>query len=150
MLQFVVALVTCALVSACSPGSGAPVSVSDVVVPEPLSGTRMTAAYLTIDNNSDQPISIDRVTSPQFGRIEMHQTILEDGVARMVALAPLIVDPDSSVRFAIGGKHLMMSDWLQEIVPGQQITLEFHYDGGGLLIVNTTVSERVGSRMRLQ
>jgi copper(I)-binding protein len=80
----------------------------------------------------------------------MHETIIVDGVARMSTLAPLTIDPETSVRFAVGGKHLMMSDWPQEIVPGLQISLEFHYEGGGLLIVNTTVSERVGSRMKLQ
>jgi copper(I)-binding protein len=132
----------CALAIACSSRDAAPLSVANVVVPEPLPGTRITAGYLTIENNSDQSIVIERVTSPQFARVEMHQTILEDDVARMVPLAPLIVDRRSSVRFVPGGKHLMLSDWPQDIVTGLQITIEFHYDGGGLLIVATTVSPR--------
>jgi copper(I)-binding protein len=140
--RFAVALMTCALASACSSRDGAPLSVSNIVVPEPLPGTSMTAGYLTIDNNSNQPIAIERITSPQFARVEMHETVLDDDVARMVSLAPLIVDRRSSVRFEPGGKHLMMSQWPQEIAAGLQITIEFHYDGSGLLIVATTVSPR--------
>ncbi len=146
MSQLAVALIVCALASACSPGNGAPLIVSNVVVPEPLPGTSMTAGYLTFENNSNEPIAIERVSSPQFARIEMHQTVLEDDVARMVALTPLLIERRSCIRFEPGGKHLMMSDWPQDVVAGLPITVEFYYDGGGLLIVTTTVSPRDESR----
>ena len=142
MSQFAVALIVCALTSACSPGDRAPLSVSNIVVPEPLPGTSMTAGYLTFENNSNEPITIESVSSPQFARIEMHQTVVQDDIARMVALAPLIIERRSSMRFEPGGKHLMMSGWPQDVVAGLQITIEFHYDGGGLLMVATTVSPR--------
>lgn len=140
--RLAVALILGALISACEPRGGAPLSVANLIVLEPLPGASVTAAYLTIDNNSNQPISIDRVTSPQFARVDMHQTILENDVARMAPLAPLTIDRRSSVRFEAGGKHLMMSDWSQDIVAGLQITVEFHYDGSGLLIVATSISPR--------
>jgi copper(I)-binding protein len=46
------------------------------------------------------------------------------------------------VRLEPGGKHLMMSDAPQEIVAGLPVTVEFHYDTNGLLIVTTSVSGR--------
>ena len=130
------------LVIACSPPAGPPLTISNLVVFEPLPGTNMTAAYLTLANNSDQPITIGDVTSPQFARVEMHQTVLDDDVARMLALAPLIVERHSSVHFEPGGKHLMMSAATKETVAGMPVTVEFHYDNNGLLIVATTVSSR--------
>ncbi len=102
----------------------------------------MTAGYLTLANDSDQPIAIDKVTSPQFARVEMHETVIQDDVARMVSLAPLIIEQHSSVQFEPGGKHLMMSVSSKEIVAGMPVTVEFHYDTNGLLIVATTVSSR--------
>ena len=72
----------------------------------------------------------------------MHETIIENDVARMLALAPLIIDPHANVRFEPGAKHLMLSDGPRDIATGLQISLEFHYDGGGLLVVATTVSPR--------
>lgn len=134
--------VMCVLAIACSPPAGPPLTVSVVVVFEPLPGTNLTAGYLTLANDSDQPIAIDKVTSPQFARVEMHETVIQDDVARMVSLAPLIVEPHASVQFEPGGKHLMMSVSSKEIVAGMPVTVEFHYDTNGLLIVATTVSSR--------
>jgi hypothetical protein len=132
----------CVLAVACSPPAGPPLTISNVVVFEPLPGTNMTAGYLTLANNSNQPIAIDKVTSPQFARVEMHETVIQDDVARMVALAPLIIKRHSSVQFEPGGKHLMMFDSTKEIMRGMPVTVEFHYDTSGLLIVATTVSSR--------
>lgn len=128
----------------CSPPAGPTLTISDMVVLEPLPGTSTTAGYLTLTNNGNEPIAIENVMSPQFARIEMHETIIEDGVARMESLVPLIIAPHSSVRFAPGGKHLMMSGWTQEIMPGMPVSIEFGYATNGLLIVQTTVSRRVG------
>ncbi len=134
--------VMCVLAVACSPPAGPPLTISNIVVLEPLPGMNMTAGYLTLANNSNQPITIDQVTSPQFTRVEMHETVIQDDVARMVALAPLIIERHSSVQFEPGGKHLMMFDSTKEIMRGMPVTVEFHYDTSGLLIVATTVSSR--------
>ncbi len=134
--------VLCVLVIACSPPAGPPLTISKMVVLEPLPGTNVTAAYLTLDNNSNQPVAIEKVTSPQFARVAMHETVIQDDVARMVSLAPLIVERQSSVQFEPGGKHLMMSDPPQEVTPGLPVIVEFHYDINGLLIVTTIVSSR--------
>ena len=140
--RLAVALIACMLAIACSPREGPPLTISNVVVPEPPTGKSVTAAYLTLENNSNQPIAIEKVTSPQFASVEMHQTVIQDDVARMVSVAPLIIERHSSVLFAPGGKHLMMSGSPQEIVAGLPLTIEFHYDTNGLLIVTTTVSGR--------
>ncbi len=137
-----IALIMCMLAVACSPPEGASLIISNVVVLEPLPGTSMTAGYLTVENNSYQPIAIEKVTSPQFARVEMHETVIRDDVTRMVSLLPLIVERHSNIVFEAGGKHLMMSDPSQKILPGLPVSVEFHYDTGGLLIVATTVSSR--------
>lgn len=132
----------CVLVIACSPPAGPPLEISNMVIPEPLPGTSVTAAYLTLANNSNQSITVEKVTSPQFARVTMHETVIQDDVARMVSLAPMIVPRRSSVQFEAGGKHLMMSDPSQEVVAGLPVIIEFHYDNNGLLIVTTAVSSR--------
>jgi copper(I)-binding protein len=72
----------------------------------------------------------------------MHETVIQDDVARMLALAPLIVERHASMHFEPGGKHLMMSAATKETVAGMPVTVEFHYDNNGLLIVATTISLR--------
>ena len=140
--RFLFALCLCVVAAACSAPEGPPLTISKVVVLEALPGTQMSVGYLTLENNSDKSISIDRVTSPQFASVEMHETVIEDDVARMASLTSLVVEPRSSVQFETGGKHLMMSGPLNEIEAGLPVTIEIHYDANGLLIVATTVSSR--------
>ena len=135
-------LALCLLAGACSAPEGPPLSISSVLVLAPLPGTYVTAGYVTLHNNSSRPITIKGVTSPQFAQVEMHETVIRDDVARMTSIEPLIVDAQSSVLFEPGGKHMMMSRWPTDIVPGMPVTLEFHYDTSGLLIVATTVRTR--------
>jgi copper(I)-binding protein len=80
------------VLAACS-ADDAPLVATDVVVTEPRPGTQMTAGYLALSNNSAQPITITRVLSSEFASVEMHESVIEDGVARMYPLGELTV-PD--------------------------------------------------------
>lgn len=126
--------ISLALVAAC--GSDAPPLVaSDVVVKPPVPGMQMAAGYLTLRNNSAEEIVIDRVTSPQFGKVEMHETVIEDGVARMSALGQVVLPAGSAVEFEPGGKHLML------MRPGDNldsVNLEFH--SGDSIVLTVSVS----------
>ncbi len=139
--SFVLLLVSM-LALACGQPAGPPLTISNVVVLEPVPGMSVAAGYLVLENHSDQPITIEKVTSPQFASIEMHETIILDDVARMVSLSSLIVDRQSNIVFEPGGKHLMMFASSSDITPGLPVTIEFHNDSRGLLIVTTTVSSR--------
>ena len=130
-------IIALALVAAC--GSDAPPLVaSDVVVKPPMPGMQMTAGYLTLRNHSAEEIVIDRVTSPQFGKVEMHETIIEDGVARMSALGQVVLPAGSAVEFEPGGKHLML------MRPGDNldsVALEFHSGDSIVLTVSVSIGE---------
>ena len=139
--SFVLLLVSM-LTLACSQPEGPPLTISHVVVLEPVPGTSVAAGYLVLENHSDQPVTIEKITSPQFASIEMHETVILDDIARMVSLSSLIVDRQSNIVFEPGGKHLMMFASSPDITPGLPVTIEFHYDIRGLLIVATTVSSR--------
>jgi copper(I)-binding protein len=116
------ALASFALLAACG-GAAPPIVASDVVIRPPMPGMQMSAGYLTLQNNSSEDITIDRVTSPQFGQVEMHETVVEDGIAKMSALGPLVLPAGATVAFKPGGKHLML------MRPGDnldRVTLEFY------------------------
>lgn len=132
----------CVLAVACSAPEGPALTISNVVLLEALPGTQMSVGYMTLENNSNQPIAIDRITSPQFASVEMHETLIEDDVARMASLTSLVIDPGSSLQFERGGKHLMMSGPLHRTDAGLPVTIEIHYDSNGLLIVSTSISSR--------
>ena len=85
-----------------------PLVVSELEITKPMPGRQMSAGYLVLTNNTDEPLRITSVESPQFGRVEVHETTIEDGVSRMRELAELIVPAHGSVRLQRGGKHLML------------------------------------------
>ena len=96
------------LIAACNGGDAPPVVVANVEVTPPRPGAGMSAGYLDITNNSREPLVITHVTSPEFGKVELHETTVEDGVARMRPLDSLVVPPGETVVLERGGKHLML------------------------------------------
>ncbi len=108
----------------------APLVVENVIVTRPMPGMKMSAGYLSLTNNTDTPIRVTRVTSSQFGSVELHESTVEDGVARMRAISELVVPAHDTATLERGGKHLML------MKPGgdsNDVSLNF-YDGDQLLL----------------
>ena len=113
-----------------------PLVADEVEITRPMPGRHMSAGYLVLTNNTDEPVRITGATSPQFGKVEIHETTLEDGVARMRRLEELVVPARQSVRLERGGKHLML------MRPGDDlsnVTLNFYSDDA--LLLSVSVSE---------
>ncbi|MEJ2128078.1 MAG: copper chaperone PCu(A)C [Woeseiaceae bacterium] len=131
------ALLLALLAAACS-NESPPLTITDVVIKKPLPGMHMSAGYFTMTNNSSTTIIITSVSSPQFGAVDMHETVIEDDVARMVGIDELELEPRASIEFAPGGKHLMLMRPVGEL---SQVTLQFYSGDLEILSVNVTVSE---------
>jgi copper(I)-binding protein len=116
----------------------APLVATDVVIRAPMPGMKMSAGYLTLRNNSDADITLTKVTSPQFGAVEMHETRVEGEVSRMVALDAITVPAGSTVSFEPGGKHLMLMRPSDEL---DTVTLEF-YAGPDVVFTLATTARR--------
>ena len=95
-MRYVALLVAAAQIMACS-GDAPPLVASDVRVSAPLPGAQMSSGYLTLTNNTSQAVTITQVTSPQFGRVEMHESVIEDGTARMYELGEVTILGGTSV-----------------------------------------------------
>jgi len=130
---------------ACSEPAGPPVAISDVRILAPLPGAKAGVAYMTIANNSDEPIAITNARSPQFERVEMHETIITDGVSRMRSLDTVVIPGGESVAFEPGGKHLMLIGMGPDTGTGSSVTIELMYSDG-LLVVSATMQDRLPAR----
>lgn len=127
-------LVLFAAVAACdNDGGRPPVVAANVVVTAPAPGMPMAAGYLDISNHSGTTIRITRVSSPDYESVEMHETVVEDDVARMRAIPVLEIEDGGTVVFERGGKHLML---MRPIGAPDTITLNFYSDEVLLLSVN--------------
>ena len=89
----------------------------------------MTAAYMSV--MSPTPDQIQDIRCACAASVEMHQTTVENGVARMVGPAPVALPAGQAVVFAPGGRHLMVMGLKAPIRPGQTVTFTLHFKTAG-------------------
>lgn len=123
MRRLAVLFVILAGIPACDSGEGPPVVAANVVVTSPAPGMPMAAGYLDITNRSGTSIRITGVSSPDYESVEMHETIVEDDIARMREIPVLEIENGETVVFERGGKHLML---MRPIGAPETITLNFY------------------------
>ena len=115
-----------------------PLLAEQLQMASPMPGMSMSAGYLTLTNNSDQQISITRVHSPELESVEMHESVLEDGISRMYKLQEVVILPGRSANFEPGGKHLMLR--YGTTIPAR-ITLQFYAEETLLLSVGASLED---------
>ncbi len=107
-------------------------SVSEIRVTAPVPGSGISAAYFSLRNPGDVPIRISQVSSPHFASVEIHETVLESGIARMRRVDELTLGAGERIAFSPGGLHLMLADL---VGAPKSVTLEFYADGMLILAV---------------
>jgi copper(I)-binding protein len=70
-------------------------------------GSKMTAGFGQLINNSDAEIKIIGYSSPQFDSVTLHRSLLEAGLNRMEEVPALSLLAGSEIELAPGGYHLM-------------------------------------------
>lgn len=121
------------LLAACGGAAHAPLVASDVEITRPMPGREMSAGFLVLTNNTGTPVAITRVSSPQFESVEIHETTVTDGIARMRRLDELRVPAHGFTTLERGGKHLML---MRPVDEGNTVTLQF-YAGDALQLTYT-------------
>ncbi len=117
-------------------------SATDIEAVAPLPGRTFAAAYLTLHNQGPVPLTVSRVSSTHFAKVEIHESQVVDDVIRMRRLDSVTIDVGESVKFESGGKHLMLIDPKECLDVGDSITLQFDYDNEGMLIVSAPLRKR--------
>jgi copper(I)-binding protein len=116
-------------IAACS-AEQAPLTATSVRLTTPLPGMSMGAAYLQLHNHSSQDVRITRVASPQLDSVEMHESILENDISRMLKLPEVVVPAGQTVVFEPGAKHRLLRYRTDIAAP---VTLQF-FTGDALLL----------------
>jgi copper(I)-binding protein len=128
-------------IAACGP-HGPPLTATDNIAVAPLPGREFSAAYLTLHNNSRKTITINRISSPDFAKVEIHETTNIDNIIRMRRLESLVIDAGSSAKFESGGRHLMLIGPNSGLDTGSLITIQIAYNADELLIISAPLTNR--------
>lgn len=127
----------------CAPGDDGPLTVSDATVYLPLTPNGMSVAYMTLNNHTPNSIVVSEFHSEDYARVELHETTLDAGLARMVPLSELPIPPESSVSLKAGGKHLMLMRPRSGLEAGELVSIELRAADGTTAEVRARLEARV-------
>lgn len=120
--------------------------VADAWVPAAPPGVPVMAAYFKAANTGNTTIKLTAVSSPQFDRASMHESVVDDtGTAGMQPVDAITLAPGESIAFEQGGYHVMMFQPKQTLAAGDTVTLALYCgDPEASLPVTAEVRSRMG------
>lgn len=93
------------------------------------------AGYLTLHNNTESPLTCASASGPDFRAIEIHRTVIEDGVSRMLRDQQLEVPAGGTGTLEPGSYHLMLFGGKKDYAVGD--TTEITVVCGGERVTTT-------------
>ena len=94
---------------------------------------------MTIHNPQSHALSIVALRSESFASVEVHRTLMQDGMMRMEAVPDLTVNPGETVQLAPGGLHLMLMQPVEPTRPGEVHRIVIEFDDGSQQGLEMTV-----------
>jgi copper(I)-binding protein len=101
-----------------------------------------TAVYLIIKNGA----TADRLTAAKSDvakAVEIHQTSIENGMARMSPVDAIDIPASGTVELKPGGYHIMLVEPTRALNPGDTFPIALVFDRAGEVSVTVTVQKAV-------
>jgi copper(I)-binding protein len=102
------AVVGAVLMTVVPASAGESLQAENAWVPWAPPGLKVHVAYMTIVNRGATDQIIVSAESPDYERIELHRSVIKDGVSTMEAIGEVKVPANGRVEFAPTGLHLML------------------------------------------
>lgn len=114
-------------------------AVSDAWARATAPGAPVGAAYFKVTNNGTAEDTLMALSSTAVGAAELHETTMENGVARMRPVGPQVLSGGQSLVAEPGGLHVMLTDLKAPLVAGQTLPLTLAFKFAGPLTVQLAV-----------
>lgn len=121
--------------------AGDSVSFNDAWIAEAPPVSKVMAAYMIVSNQGDQAVNIISATSADFSKIEFHQTVHENGMARMKPQRLLVVPAEGQLKLEPGSYHMMLFNPTQPLRAGDTSYLSFTLEDGSEICVEAVVKK---------
>jgi copper(I)-binding protein len=129
------------LVAGNSLAADAHLMIMDPWVREAPPNAKMLAGYFTIMNHSGKSAEIVGATSDKFEKVELHKTVQEGGVAKMIAQPSVEVGKQATVKFQPGGLHLMLINPKAPLKSGDKVDITLKLKKGDDLKMTAVVKK---------
>lgn len=96
-------------------------------------GASVLAGYATVRNDCSRAFVITGVGSTEFASSMIHETLVDGGVSKMRHVESVTLSAGGEVRFAPGGRHLMLMNPKRRMKVGEQVRISLKLKDGRLL-----------------
>ncbi len=124
--------------------AGGDLMVDNAWIREAPPGAVALAGYMTVMNQSDKPRVLTAASSPVFGRVMLHRTVMEGGMAKMVHQMAIEIPANGKVIFEPNGYHLMLMKPKQQLKAGDKVGISLEFKSGETLEATYEVRAGMG------
>lgn len=124
--------------------AGEHLMVDNAWIREAPPGAAALAGYMTVMNHADQPRVLVGASSSAFGKVMLHRTVMEGGMAKMVHQEKITIPPMGSVTFTPNDYHLMLMKPKQALKAGDLVDITLEFENGETMVVTHEVRSGMG------
>jgi copper(I)-binding protein len=106
---------------------------------------KMGAGYLTVKNTGTEADRLLTVETPGAEKVEIHQSLTENGIAKMRPVTAVDIAPSGETALQPGGYHLMLVGLKEPLAEGMRIPATLIFEKAGKIEVELAV-ENMGYR----
>lgn len=100
-----------------------------------------SAVYMSITNNGEEAVTIVSIETGVAQVAEVHETLVENDVARMQPIEALVIEAGKTVDLMPGRKHIMLMQLTQDIIVDETIDMSFVLDSGDRVMLTALVQD---------
>jgi hypothetical protein len=129
-----------------------PVHAGEIIVEDPWireapPTMSMLGGFMKLHNKSDRERNIVSAEGADFGWIEVHRTMMQDGMARMVPQEQITIPAGGMVELKPGDFHLMLMQPKRQLKAGDMSKIIVKFADGESMAIDLTVRQAGGMMM---
>ncbi len=113
-----------------------PITIKDQWIKSVPPMAKMSAAYMTITNNSKKDISLLEASSNIAKAVELHTHFKVDGIMKMRKVESIKIPAQSSTQLKPKSYHIMFIGLKEKLPEGKEVKLKLKFSNGEKLELN--------------
>ncbi|MEO1750650.1 copper chaperone PCu(A)C [Thiofaba sp. EF100] len=127
----------------------AEVKVVEPWIPEAPPNAQALGAFMVLENDEDREVKVVSAWAPGFDTIELHKSVEENGMHKMIKQDALVIPPMGSLELRPGSYHVMLIGVHKPPKAGDVIPLRLDFEGLPSQTIQVPVKKRAEMMKRM-
>lgn len=111
-------------------------------IPAPPPGVKAHVAYMSLHNPTKQAVTITGLSSEDYKQVQIHQTIIKEGIAVMKQRRAVVIKANGRVDFTPQGMHIMLMGPVGKVKTGDKVRLLVSLSNGQTASLSVPITKR--------